>query len=345
MLIGMFHIRKDPNKVSRAYLYSTIARHEGHDFFYFTAKGVDFEKKKILGKHYSNGRWVTKRFPFPDVVINAANQNTPFQEETEDRLKTLLPFTSHPVGTKANVYRKILAGEKYKAHVIPYKVLTAGEEIFAFLDEQGKTVLKPVRGHHGEDVIGVEKKGKYLVHIGRKKLHFRKQKLLKFVENLMKKRPMLVQKFIECRLKTGESYDFRLHLQKNREGKWTATAIFPRIGSKERLITNLSQGSQMVELASFLRREFGDEGPKIGKQLEEFALGFVEHFESLYPHRFDELAIDVGLDKDRHIWIYEVNWRPGHVFIEVQTAKNAIDYALYLAENKEKHEKTEIEGN
>ena len=115
MLIGMFHIRKDPNKVSRAYLYSTIARHEGHDFFYFTAKGVDFEKKEILGKHYSNGRWVTKRFPFPDVVINAANQNTPFQEETEDRLKTLLPFTSHPVGTKANVYRKILAGEKYKA--------------------------------------------------------------------------------------------------------------------------------------------------------------------------------------------------------------------------------------
>ena len=141
------------------------------------------------------------------------------------------------------------------------------------MDEQGKTVLKPVRGHHGEDVIGVEKKGKYLVHIGRKKLHFRKQKLLKFVENLMKKRPMLVQKFIECRLKTGEPYDFRLHLQKNREGKWTATAIFPRIGSKERLITNLSQGSQMVELASFLRREFGDEGPKIGKQLEEFALG------------------------------------------------------------------------
>ena len=65
MLIGMFHIRKDPNKVSRAYLYSTIARHEGHDFFYFTAKGVDFEKKEILGKHYSNGRWVTKRFPFP----------------------------------------------------------------------------------------------------------------------------------------------------------------------------------------------------------------------------------------------------------------------------------------
>lgn len=342
----MFHIRKDPNKVSRAYLYSAIAKHEGQDFFYFTAKGVDFEKKEILGKYYHNGEWVDKIFPFPDVIINAANQDTPFQEAVEERLKQLIPFTSYPVGTKTAVYRRIIAGETYKDHVIPFKIIEKSEEIFDFLKEHGKTVLKPVRGHHGEDVISVEKKGRrYAVHIGRYQLYFQKEKLLKFIDRMMEKRPMLMQKFIECRLKTGEPYDFRLHLQKNRTGKWAITIIFPRIGSVNRVITNLSQGSQMVELPSFLRKEFGDEAPALRKKLSEFALGFTEHFESLYPYRFDELAIDVGLDANQHIWIYEVNWRPGHVFIEVQTAKNAIDYAIYLAENKENYEKTGTEGN
>ncbi len=348
MLIGMFHIRKDPNKVSRAYLYSAIAKHEGHEFFYFTASGVNFEKSKILGQYYHDGKWKKKVFPFPDVIINAANQNSPFQEETENRLKKLIPFTSYPVGTKTAVYRKIIAGEVFKNHVIPYKVIEKSEEVFDFLKEQGKIVIKPVRGHHGEDVISIEKKGRrYLLHIGKYNLLFQKEKFIKFIERMLAKRPMLMQKFIDCRLKaTGAPYDFRLHLQKNRYGKWVITIIFPRIGSINRVITNLSQGSQMVELPSFLRKEFGEEAPEIHRMLSNFALSFVEHFESLYPHKFDELALDVGLDSDKHIWIYEVNWRPGHVFIEVRTAKNAIDYAIYLAEkNRENYEKTGTERN
>lgn len=342
MLIGMFHIRKDPNKVSRAYLYSAVAKLEGHDLFYFTARGVDFERKEIFGRHYEQGRWVPKRFPFPDVVINAANQGSDFQKQVENRLKRLIPFTSYPVGAKTVVYRKILKGEKYKEHVIPYKVLEASEEVFGFLDEHGKAVVKPVRGHHGEGVIAVERKGlQFFVHSGRRRLLFGKKEFQEYLDGLLEKRPMLAQKYIDCRLKTGEPFDFRIHLQKDRRGKWTITAIFPRIGSPERIITNLSRGSQMVELTSFLYREFREEGRALKKKLEEFGLGFVEHFETLYPHKFDELALDVGIDGMRKIWIYEVNWRPGHIFIEVQTAKNAIGYAIHLAETKEKYEKTE----
>jgi glutathione synthase/RimK-type ligase-like ATP-grasp enzyme len=120
-------------------------------------------------------------------------------------------------------------------------------------------------------------------------------------------------------------------MQKNAEGVWSITTIYPRIGSKKRVVTNLSQGSQIVELDKFLRNEFHEEAEALKKKLSEFALGFTEHFESLYPYEFDELGIDIGFDEDKHIWIYEVNWRPGHVFIEVITAKNAVRYAIYLA--------------
>ncbi len=343
----MFHIRKDPEKVSRAYLYSAIAKHEGFDFFYFTASNVDFEKKEINGMYYQGGKWHNKIFPFPDVIINTANQNSVFQDQTENRLKELVPFTCYPVGTKTAVYQKIITGELFKDHVIPYNFLKDSKEIFDFLKVHGKTIIKPVRGHHGDDVISIERKGfVYLLHIKEKHLYVSRKKLISFIEKMMEKRPMLMQKFIDCRLKTGEPYDYRLHLQKDRKGKWVITIIFPRVGSLDRVITNLSQGSQMVELPNFLRNEYGDEAPLVGKLLKEFALKFVEHFETLYPYKFDELGIDVGLDNNKHLWVYEVNWRPGHVFIEVQTAKNAIDYAVFLAEeNKEKYEKTSTEGN
>ncbi|NLM31755.1 MAG: YheC/YheD family protein, partial [Acholeplasmataceae bacterium] len=38
--IGLLHTRLDPNLVSRAYLYSAIARVEGFRLFYFTSRDV-----------------------------------------------------------------------------------------------------------------------------------------------------------------------------------------------------------------------------------------------------------------------------------------------------------------
>lgn len=62
MLIGMLHNRKDPNKVSRAYIYQAIAKLETVEFVYFTTKGVDFKDKKVIGKYYLEGEWREKNF-------------------------------------------------------------------------------------------------------------------------------------------------------------------------------------------------------------------------------------------------------------------------------------------
>jgi hypothetical protein len=341
----MFHKRKDPNKVSRAYLYSAIVKNEGAEFCYFTARNVNFKEKTIKGKYYEDGVWKEKIFPFPDVIINAANQNTPRQDLAERKLKELIPFTSYPVGTKTSVYRRIIKGGKFAEHVIPYRFIRANQDVYDFLKLYGRVILKPIRGHHGNDVISItEQNGTYLIHEKLKTRNCYRFELDDYLDRLRHKQRFLVQKYINSRLRTGEPYDFRLHLQKNRQGKWTITIIFPRVGSVNRIITNLSQGSQMVELPRFLIHEFGDEAEFVEKMLRDFSLNFINHFESLYPYRFDELALDVGLDEDRKIWIYEVNWRPGHVFIEVKTARNAIDYAMFLAkQEKEKYEKVKTE--
>ncbi|PEP84721.1 YheC/YheD family protein, partial [Bacillus pseudomycoides] len=54
-----------------------------------------------------------------------------------------------------------------------------------------------------------------------------------------------------------------------------------------------------------------------------------------------ELGIDVGIDEDQKLWLFEVNWRPGapSIFnLELDVVRNTIHYARYLA-NKNKQNK------
>ena len=333
MLIGMLHNRKDPNKVSRAYLYSAIANQEKVGFFYFTTKGVDFKNKLIKGKYYEQGIWKDKTFPFPDVVINSANQKTKTQKQIYYKLETMIPYTSYPVGSKTFVYSKLKKSKYLEQFLIPYKVVKNNTDILLFLSKYNKVIVKPVRGHHGDNVVKIEEKNDYFEVIEKDNIYqFDLIKLIDYLDNLPKNK--VVQKFIDSSISSGEPFDFRLHLQKGKNGEWNITIIVPRIGSKNRVITNISQGSQMMEFIKFLRKEYRGDARNIQKQIETFAIDFTYEFEKQYPYNFDELGIDIGFDKDKNIWVYEVNWRPGQIFIEVITARNAINYAIYLAKER-----------
>ena len=335
MLIGILHNRKDPRKVSRAYLYSAIAKLEGVDFFYFTTKGVNFEERIIKGLYYEKGKWKEKLYPFPDIVINSANQKTRKQNEIYYRLEKIVPYTSFPVGSKVFVYKKLEKNKYLSQFLIPYLEVKRQDDIILFLKKHKAIIIKPVRGHHGDKVIKVEEKEtKFIVTEKNKIQEFNLEELIKYLDTLPSK--ILVQKYIESKVKSGEPFDFRLHLQKNKAAEWEVTIIIPRIGLKNGVITNISQGSQMVEYLKFLRNEYKEDYKSIKEKIEEFALKFAYTFEEQYPYYFDELGIDIGFDQDKNIWVYEVNFRPGHVFIEVATAKNAIQYAIYLAKKRRK---------
>lgn len=334
----MYHTRKNPATVSRAYLYNAIAKMEGHTFYYFTARGVDFERKIIKGKHYVNGRWQSSEFPFPDVIMNVAYPRSEKQLEIYNRLLKKIPFTSYSVGNKMNVYEKIRKGRTFADYLIPYKVIETAEDVLKYLDKYKKVIVKPVKGKHGNNVYFIESMYQYYLIIDEKKtVNGRKSALIDLINELIGEDKYLVQKYIECKRKSGESYDIRLLLHKDGKGEWEVD-IYPKLGTKDKIITNVSKGGQVTILRNFLKNEFGDSYKDMENYLVVFALQFAKHFESLYNHDFSELGIDIGLDENKKIWIYEVNWHPGQIFIESRWARNAVLYALYVG-NKAKRKK------
>ncbi|MBP3041248.1 YheC/YheD family protein [Bacillaceae bacterium Marseille-Q3522] len=333
--IAMLHHRKHPSRVKKTYPFAAVAKTEGVEFYYFSYRNVDFETKKINGWIYENGKWIQKRMEFPKVIINAGGPKTEKQKAILKQLKKIAVFTSHSVGNKMKVYKKIYKGKKFTDFLIPSIQLKTGQELVNFLEVNRKAVIKPFSGNHGKKIFFIEKKHtKYQLIAGTQTMFSEKMELVTFVEQLLNEQNYIVQPFIECKTKAGLTYDFRLHIQKNGVGKWEVTLIYPRISGSAKLISNVSSGGYRGELGPFLKEEFGDNDQQVKRMLEDFVLSFATHFDTLYPYPFDELGIDVGLDSNQKIWIFEVNWRPGSKHREFEVAKRLIPYCKYL-ERKE----------
>ena len=340
-LIGMLHHRADPNKVKKAYAYAAAAKAEGVDFFYFTPGRVNIKQQKIVGKVYENGQWIEKEFPFPDVIYNASYPVSDKAEQIIDYLFDRIPFTSHSIGDKLTVYNRISKAKKFHQYLIPFYKLTDFQVFLNMINRYKKVIVKPLSGHQGGGVVLIEKyeSPHYKMNAGEFQSTFNEQQLIDWISQKIKERDYVVQQFIVSQTKSGHVFDFRLHVQKNGEGKWVITSIYPRIGRLGTITSNMGSGGYSTYLESFLKIEFGDSWYDIQRYLEQFALRFSNHFDDLYDNKLDELGIDVGIDENQKLWLFEVNWRPGppNIYnVELDVAKNTILYAKYLA-NRNKH--------
>lgn len=336
-LIGMLHHRADPRNVKKAYAYSAAAKAEGVNFFYFTPGKVDIENQKILGKTYENGEWIEKKFPFPDVIYNASYPVSEKAEQIFDYLHDRIPFTSHSIGDKLSVYNRIKRAKKFEQYLIPFHELTDVQHFFDMMKRYEKVIIKPLSGHKGGGILLIEKDGieQFKMNEGGKISSINEKQLMNLISHKIKEQDYLIQKFISCQLKSGHVYDFRLHVQKNGEGKWVITSIYPRIGRLGSITSNMGSGGYSTYLDIFLKIEFDDYWYDMKRYLEHFAISFSNHFDSLYDSvSLDELGIDVGIDSNQKLWLFEVNWRPGppNIFnLELDVARNTIQYAKYLA--------------
>jgi hypothetical protein len=339
-LIGMLHHRADPNKVKKAYAYAAAAKAEGVDFFYFTPGRVNIKQQKIIGKVYENGQWIEKEFPFPDVIYNASYPVSDKAEQIIDYLFDRIPFTSHSIGDKISVYNRINKAKKFNQYLIPFHKLTDVQVFLNMINRYKKVIIKPLSGHQGGGVVLIEKYGShYNMNAAELQSSINEKQLIEWISHKIQEKDYLVQQFITSQTKSGHVFDFRLHVQKNGDGKWVITSIYPRIGRLGTITSNMGSGGYSTYLEIFLKTEFGDSWYDIQRYLEQFAITFSNHFDSLYGNKLDELGIDVGIDENQKLWLFEVNWRPGppNIFnVELDVAKNTILYAKYLAD-RNKH--------
>lgn len=336
----MLHYRLDPRKVKKAYAFAAVAKAEGIDFFYFTPNKINFKEKIILGKVLENGQWAERVFPFPDVVYNAGASSSSQSRIKSDKLSEMVPFTSHSVGSKFRVYNKINKGHKFANYLIPFKIIYNEKAIYEYLNNHQKIILKLTSGNQGTGLYYVERVGdKYLVIEKTTKQVLNNIEFDQFIDSKIILDKYLVQQYITCKTINGNTFDFRIHIQKNGQGRWVVTSIYGRIGPPDSIITNISNGGSAVYFEPLLKQEFPRNHEALAGKLESLGLDLGAHMDEIYGESFDELGIDVGIERNEKIWLYEVNWRPGAppvFYFELDVIINSLQYASYLAKQKYK---------
>lgn len=344
-LIGLLHQRNDPRTVRKAYYYAMAAKAENVELIYFTPQSVDFDNHKINGLMYVNGGWRPVQRRFPDVIYNAGSPaklaNYP---EIINRLKKEIPFTTHSVGHKMSVYRRLKAAETFSDYLIPSISITSIETLFDFMSQHPTVVFKPIDGHKGQGVTFIEKYANhYLVKYSGQQFSYTQTQLDDFVQQRLKERQYLAQPYINSRTQKGIPFDLRLHVQKNGQGEWIINLMYARLSrSQSIVVTNLSSGGSRIPIDRFLRNEYPNSAESRKKQLENFALQLAKHLDDLqlenHGERLDELGIDIGIDQNNKIWIYEVNWRPGlphALYGKTHYERTMLQYAEYLTKHSQ----------
>lgn len=335
--IGVFHSKVNPKNVQpkeRLDAMQAASDQQNTKLYYFTSKDVHFDTQQVEADTFISNQWERVTVPFPDVISNVG---AGMSSQTERQLSRTVPFTNFYVGNKYSLPKRMVKHRKFTELLVPFRVCTDAQKIKDFMENNDRVVFKALGSNRGENIYFVNKKGSRYVLLDQiKERIMNNNDLQHFIENIIlkEKNSYIIQKYIHTRTKSDEPYHFRAHVQKDGEGKWTLTHIYPRIGNKKSNLSNISTEGRVEDFPSFLRNELGEkQGVTYEKKILQLSIDVAIHLDKLYNFAISELGLDFAIDDTGRIWMHEANNGPQTAYHEEKRAINTIAYAKYIAEN------------
>ncbi|MBD0382751.1 YheC/YheD family endospore coat-associated protein [Paenibacillus sedimenti] len=341
---------------------SSLGAKEDLDVFVFSPNRIDWEKHTVTGHTYvlESKEWVTSLFPLPSLIYDRCffnNRASYHQYRYHVRKLRAMPgirFLGYGLSGKWDVQQILQKDDVLQPHLPETRKLAHGHDLWKWLNEKSDVFLKPVGGSHGKGALHIRKvvspsEGQLFIVEGRnaKNLPIHRQfkqfdACWQWLRSLIGYRPYLIQQYLPLLSTEGMAYDVRSLVQKNGFGSWENTGMAVRLGKPGSVTSNLHGGGSVEEVSSFLKQQFGE------LKAEELIADLIRLSSRIPPvleahhGRLAELGIDLGIDSFGHIWVLEVNSKPGRtIFAQMRNEKarikslsNPIRYAGFLLHKK-----------
>jgi hypothetical protein len=355
--IMTFYINQNKQIEDRSFLKSCILYGDtlGLDVLVFTPEDIDHSKRKIYAHVYTKGiGWVRKWRDLPNIIFDRCRY------QPNNRFKLLrkfraqypeLTYLNRPLANKWVIYKLFYKNAKIRPFLPRTKMVGDRSELAGFLDTHKIVYLKPINGTGGRGILRAERleSGKFKVegrNLQRKIISPRTMtegQIAAVLSKWSSKKTYIMQQGIDIRLNEGRVHDYRMLLQKNGKGQWDVTGSAGRIGAKRSVTSNLHGGGKAVAMEKLLGYWFQDKQKiqSIMAQCEKLALDVIDELEREFES-LCELALDIAVDRSGHIWLLEINPKPGRDIFrrsgELEVYRSAVtkplEYALWLAKNK-----------
>ncbi|MEF2243433.1 MULTISPECIES: YheC/YheD family endospore coat-associated protein [unclassified Paenibacillus] len=331
----------------------TIAGQQlGLQVFVFTPQDVNYSKNRIHALFFNpkNKTWKRKWTSLPHAIYDRCRL------QKSHRFQQLLKFRSHyrhlkflnkPLRNKWTVHTTLNKDEQFKPYLPVTKYVSSTSDVTNMLRKFSIVYMKPISGTGGRGILRIErlKSGLYYVQgrdQQRKIIRPRRvtlAALITFISSWnLKSTRYIAQQGIQLKLDNGRVHDYRMLVQKNDEGKWQITGCAGRVGAQGSITSNLHGGGKAVPMEKLLREWINDESSisSIKEEAERFGVDAAQFLEKSYGS-LCELAFDIAIDRNGHIWMIEVNPKPAReVFIQAgetevyqKAITNPLKYALW----------------
>lgn len=331
MRVGYLRFDEKPGIKAKAIAY--IAHYNNIDFFYFRPEDVDLINRKISGLFLINNKWERKLTEFPDIIDNAPSRIK--DRKIYQDIKKISPMITYRIGDKEKVFHLLKKDGGFDKYLIDSDIMNDLETYQKYVNKFGIIVIKPKGGNMGKDIYKSYQIGsKYIFETDKNQIEFENELGVEsFLNGFFGK--YQIQQYIDSNTIEGHPYDIRLHVQRGEGGGWKIVKIYPRIGLSQKVTSNISQGGGISNLNSFLKSQFGDKAEEIREELKKLAIKLPKDFQKNYSYTLDALGIDIGIDSNHNLKIFEINTYPGSNFLDIESAIVRVDYYRHLLKSKE----------
>ena len=332
MRVGFMTAFNKPTKLAK--ITSLICKAYDIEIIYLRPKDIMMEENKVRGQVYINNSWQEKIVdipPFIDVVpYNFKKGNREIMDYLKNR--TFLSDDRSNVLSKIKLQNILKKEQEFSHLIIPTHKVRKFEDIIHYLNEYSSIVLKPLRGIQGRGVYILNKSGDhYTVGFKTIEREMNKNQIATFFEDEITGKNYILQKYVQSRTLSGDPFDCRIHVEKGGDGKWHSARNYIRIGIGQKVISNVNQGGGISDPKPFLKANFGEENwAKINKKLNNLAVTLPYKIEELRGTHIMTLGMDIGIDKDGELYLFEVNDGPATAALISEVAYLRSNYYNYI---------------
>jgi hypothetical protein len=130
-------------------------------------------------------------------------------------------------------------------------------------------------------------------------------------KRLQPEKRYLIQQGIDLARINHRPFDIRILLQKP-EHQWIISGMCAKVAAPGKIVTNFCKGGHPLEIEqAFSKADFYEKNANqvLIRELKKISLEIAKTLNNKFTG-LKELGIDAGIDRRKHIWIFEVNTRP-----------------------------------
>lgn len=192
------------------------------------------------------------------------------------------------------------------------------EDVTTMLQKYQSVCLKPNGGSHGRGVIKLTPykenffvEGRTLHNQPFRTLIKSHKQLAQWITKFIQRTRYIIQPYLQLSTAADLPFDLRILVQKDGNLAWKTTGLAVRVGKAHSLTSNLHGGGTAVPYLPFIKEHFSaNTHEQIHKNIQTI-ISIVPSFIEQNYGPLVELGLDVGIDRNSHVWLLEVNSKPG----------------------------------